>query len=397
MSTRKQERYWSKSIGERGHRVRLYEARPGGPIMRSVFVNGKEVRKTLGHRDKERAVRQAYELTNALLANERAIDQESLTVGMLADLYLRSPAHLSKKERTQRDDKRKLERMAEFLGRSRNVESLSESDVKRFIMARRKGEGPLPRLKPEQGVRDRTIEADLVIVLAALHWASRERTSTGRRLVKENPLMGVRLPKEKNPMRPVMRHDEYLKLLAVADQVHPLLKLALVVAEGTGRRISAWHKLVWIDIDFEAGTIRWRAENDKKGYEQVVPMSEAVKVALLDQQKGQQAIGNAPVFPAPRDPSKVCSRHLLDNWLRKAYEKAKLSPQKGGLWHTLRRKWATERKGYPVKDVAAAGGWRDERTMLTSYQQADAETVRQVVLNPTQRLAAPCAHAEAGS
>ncbi|MCZ6856509.1 MAG: hypothetical protein O7F70_00785 [Gemmatimonadetes bacterium] len=46
----------------------------------------------------------------------------------------------------------------------------------------------------------------------------------------------------------------------------------------------------------------------------------------------------------------------------------------------------TERKGYPVKDVAAAGGWRDEQTMLRSYQHADAETVRRVVLHPTQRL-----------
>jgi hypothetical protein len=64
-----------------------------------------------------------------------------------------------------------------------------------------------------------------------------------------------------------------------------------------------------------------------------------------------------------------------------------LAGSRGGpLLHTLRRKWATERKGYPVKDVAAAGGWRDERTILTSYQQADAATVKQVVLHPTQRL-----------
>jgi hypothetical protein len=39
-----------------------------------------------------------------------------------------------------------------------------------------------------------------------------------------------------------------------------------------------------------------------------------------------------------------------------------------------------------VKDVAAAGGWRDEGTMLKSYQQADPETVRRVVLHPTQRI-----------
>lgn len=39
-----------------------------------------------------------------------------------------------------------------------------------------------------------------------------------------------------------------------------------------------------------------------------------------------------------------------------------------------------------MKDVAAAGGWRDEATMLVSYQQVDAETIRRVVLQPTQRL-----------
>src|SRR2546422_9845838 len=65
--SRNSRRCWSKSIGERGHRVRLYEARPGGPIMRSVFVAGKEVRKSLGHRDKEQAVQQGYELLTALL------------------------------------------------------------------------------------------------------------------------------------------------------------------------------------------------------------------------------------------------------------------------------------------------------------------------------------------
>jgi hypothetical protein len=56
------------------------------------------------------------------------------------------------------------------------------------------------------------------------------------------------------------------------------------------------------------------------------------------------------------------------------------------MWHSLRRKWATEPKGYPVKDVMLAAGWRDAGTVLASYQQADAETVRQVVLHPTQRI-----------
>jgi integrase len=374
---RQSRRCWSKSIGERGHRVRLYEARPGSPIMRSVFINGKEVRKSLGHRDKEKAVRQAYELLTALLTNEQALDERSLTLGLLANLYLESPAHLSKKPRTQRAESQILRRVVEFLDRTRRVDTLSESDVKRYTMARHQGDRP---------VGDRTIGADLEMLLRALRWAVRERKANGERLLKENPLVGVRLPSEKNPRRPVMSHDEYVRLLDVAERVHPLLKLALTVAEGTGRRLSAWRNLWWDDVDFAAGTIRWCAEHDKKGHEQVVPISQSVKDALWTARRAQQSIGNTPVFPAPRDPSSPCGADLLGTWLRKAYDLADITPQPGGMWHPLRRKWATERKGYPVKDVAAAGGWKDEGTMLKSYQQADPETIRKVVLHPTHRM-----------
>jgi hypothetical protein len=64
----------------------------------------------------------------------------------------------------------------------------------------------------------------------------------------------------------------------------------------------------------------------------------------------------------------------------------KVLPQRRGIWHSIRRKWATERKGHPVKDVAAAGGWRTEEVLTTSYQQADAETIKNVVLHPTHRI-----------
>src|SRR5712692_2449880 len=125
MNTRKPARRWSKSIGERGRRVRLYEARPGGPIMRSIYVNGREDRRSLGHRDRELATRQAYELLRVLLANESAITEESLTLGLLSRLYLESPQHRGKGKRTQCKDRRKRERVVAFLGPTRNVVSLS--------------------------------------------------------------------------------------------------------------------------------------------------------------------------------------------------------------------------------------------------------------------------------
>ncbi len=45
----------------------------------------------------------------------------------------------------------------------------------------------------------------------------------------------------------------------------------------------------------------------------------------------------------------------------------------------LRRMWATERKNLPVKDVAAAGGWKDIMTLMECYQQPEEETLRSVV------------------
>ena len=164
---------WSKSIGEPGQRVRLYEARTGGPIMRSIWINGKEDRKSLGHRDRELATRQAYQLLQGVLANVQAIEDESLTLGMLAGLYLASPQHEAKRERTRRDDRRRLDRVVAFLGADRNILSLSESDVRRFTLARRKGDASLQGVRAGGTVRDRAIEADLLILHRALNWGQR--------------------------------------------------------------------------------------------------------------------------------------------------------------------------------------------------------------------------------
>lgn len=156
--------------------------------------------------------------------------------------------------------------------------------------------------------------------------------------------------------------------MAVAAQVHPVLELALIVAEGTGRRLSTWRSLRWDDVDLLAGSIRWRAEFDKKGYEQIVPMSKTVSKALREARKAQAAIGGSPVFPAPQDPTKPCDRYLLDRWLRRAFERASLAPLYGGLWHSLRRKWATERKGTRLRmwRRQAAGATRQRSLSRTS-------------------------------
>jgi hypothetical protein len=88
------------------------------------------------------------------------------------------------------------------------------------------------------------------------------------------------------------------------------------------------------------------------------------------------------VFPHPsRRPQCAgpATRHLAAYWLKRAYELSGAPKPDGSLWHAFRRLWATERKGLPVKDVAAAGGWKDAATLINCYQQPDEATLRSVV------------------
>ena len=70
--------------------------------------------------------------------------------------------------------------------------------------------------------------------------------------------------------------------------------------------------------------------------------------------------------------------------LRRAELAAAVEKLGGDPWHAYRRKWATERKELPLKDVAAAGGWKDVTTLLTCYQHADEATMLKVMESPTK-------------
>ena len=58
-------------------------------------------------------------------------------------------------------------------------------------------------------------------------------------------------------------------------------------------------------------------------------------------------------------------------------------------WHAYRRKWATERKHHPLKDIASAGGWKNVNTLLTCYQQPDTETQREALARRKRYRAGP--------
>lgn len=96
-----------------------------------------------------------------------------------------------------------------------------------------------------------------------------------------------------------------------------------------GRRPGSIRLLKWEDIDFGQGTIRWRAEADKKRREWSVPIAPALLDELRRAQKQLGAVGDW-VFAAEKLPQQAMDRHLLDKWLTVPRDMPGLKSSKAG-------------------------------------------------------------------
>lgn len=287
------------------------------------------------------------------------------------------------------------------LGEDFEVGDISQNDVDAYVNARRSG-----TLRPERGrakdaPADGTIRNELNGLSTACNWATR---GGRKRLLSLNPIRGLKLPVEKNRARPRATKERYEALLAVSGKADPQgrLEVLLVLAWETGRRINALLHLRASDILLspdaisrafaeegkpeEEGqaeawqhAIRWRAEWDKMGYLGFSPLNQAARSALTAYLHKRPVVGEGFVFPGNGDPSEALNKQSAGYYLRKAEKLAGLTPQKQGGWHAFRRAWATRRKGLPVQDVMAAGGWRDVKALQDAYQGSDPMTTRKVM------------------
>ena len=66
----------------------------------------------------------------------------------------------------------------------------------------------------------------------------------------------------------------------------------------------------------------------------------------------------------------------MRDWWYRAEDLAGIEHVKGMGWHSLRRKFATELKNVPLKDLCHLGGWKDPQTILKCYQRPDERTMR---------------------
>ena len=378
---------WSYCTGERGrNRVRTFEHPETGRLFLEFVDNGRRSRVALGHRDRSAARAKAEELAAALRSGSAPVRAASLRT--LFDIYVREVTPV-KGSSAQRHDRAAVRRFTEFLGSSRIPETLNRRDWDGFIRWR-KGKGDERRGKDGQTIKrpvgNRVIEQDLKFLHAVLNWATLARDDSGVPLLDRNPLKGMPWPKQPSPRRVMLSAEEYQALAKVAGQVSQLFELALVLAHETGHRIGSIRLLRWSDLDREDGRVRWRAEHDKIGFEHETFLTEPALYALGKARADRPSIGDTWLFPAPGTPSVPCSRHLFRDWWERAQELSGLKKEPGRGWHSLRRKFATELKHVPLRDLCYLGGWKEPQTVLKCYQKPDETTMRQALATRSLRV-----------
>ncbi len=405
---------WSFSVGVYGCSVRAYERADGGNLWLEIRERGPDGRirpryEALGHGDKGQAVEEAKD-RHTRLAQGLPLRNPTPTLSVVLDAFVaRQQARANElRPAAVADATRQAAFWKAALGSEVDPAAVTQDDLEAVMRRRRSGEcGPRGEPVPPEDrrpVRTRAVASDLEFLRAALRWAVHKK-----RLLRVNVMDGFEIPDEPNPRRPIATADRYEATRARADQVTMELRGGgkrvavpsylpelLDLAYATGRRISAITALRFADLRLEAtaeapyGAIVWPAETDKMGREWVAPMDARARAAvdriLVDRELGLRARWpDSPwCFPSPRNPSRPLSKDLASEWLERAETLAEVPKLDGSLWHAYRRGWATARKHYPLADVAAAGGWKDTTTLRTVYTQADAATVRRVVLEPTE-------------
>ena len=367
----------SYGAGEWGrNRVRVFPDPKTGLYQIEWRENGRRLTRSLGHREWSRAKRQADEFAAgfAEVNGRKEPESEPLTLERLFDIYAEEVTP-TKGVHTRQHDRTTMGMFLRFLGRDRDPATLSQRDWDRFIRERRAGRiGPSGR-----PASDRTVEYDLKFLIAVLNWAAKSRDQRGQLLLDSNPLRGLRTPTEKNPTRVVLAEEEYRALLKVSRKVDWRFHVALVLAHETGHRIGAIRQLCWPDIDFDGGTILWRAEHDKSGYEHITPVTDEALDALKEVRAMNPETGAAPMLPAPKNPRAAVGAARLHAWWQKAQIFAGLEPKPGRGWHSLRRKFASDLMDQPLKVLCQLGGWKTAKTVLRCYQRADEGQLRKAL------------------
>ncbi len=403
---------WTRSLGYRGCRVRLFQMTKGGSFYRSVYVPGQgQDRVSLQTVDRGEAERFGRTLLESL---RTGVVPKALTVVPLAELaaafVAESPMFLDNALRTKADARTRMAILSAGFGERLDVRALTEHHVRQYEARRMRGGIRYEEGKVTPPVRQRSVQADVKLLKQMLNWACTRPAAGGGCWLERNPLAHVRVKGEADVRRPVASHERFEATRTAMQafqrryaeeaesggsaaqrgraerrrQAWTRAELGLVLLEATGRRRGAIMGLRWSDFDFGGRRITWCAEHDKKRRTSVVCYPEQLFATVREFQRRLGVVGGY-VFRRTTEAEEPAPPELLSQRIRQAEVAAGLPKLLGGICHPYRRKWRSERSHHPIKAVAVAGGWSDFETMLRCYDQPDDADLLAVTSEPRKR------------
>ncbi len=407
---RGKEPLWRFTAGDYGHAVTVFQKRGKRLLYISWWSakKGNVERHSLGHADQELARKQAREMSDQIRLRTQPVmaGNGEPRLDMLLHLYYEEHGkHLDGQQPSEHARRRRLW-TGFFANQERPIvypRDLDQTLFEKFESMRRHGdlevEGiALPEAAPEAPkggkreavVLDGTIDADFIYLNAALNWATNYRIN-GEALLKSKPKVPRCKPQAGTLNQPVATEDDLDALRPVLDAVDPqkLLRFWVELVNQYGWRVTGLSSVKANEIDFSPqvhapyGRLIKNATIDKERRNDGVPLTKRIADVLheLLALRGLHVGDDAYLFPAPKGGGKKpWSRWHVGRLLVRAEAAAEIA-HIGGL-HAWRRKWHTERKTYPVQDVAKAAGYADP-TSVERYRHADPETTYLVVTTPT--------------
>src|SRR5437667_4904864 len=193
---------WSRTVGtRRGNRIRVYERDPGGKLYAAVWdpEHQKYKQTGLGHRDRERALRDVGELVRVRESGEDL--SGPLQLGTMVARYLAESIYTRdgslKTAQYMKGCAQFATYLIEWFGADTPVSQLTPDRMPEYAAARRSGK------ISGRPVGQTAVHTDLKLLKSMMTWATMVYEN-GRPLLDRNPLIGLLVPKGPNPHRPVV-------------------------------------------------------------------------------------------------------------------------------------------------------------------------------------------------
>lgn len=374
-------------------------------------------REGLGHADPNEARVYAYKLLASLLEErpelgvpakmgrptnaDRAPETVGgpITLGRVVELYEKSASFRACTLETQNDRRTACAILTDFVDPGTGVAwrdlpaaQLDPEKVQALVTAWSTGAYAHPKMKRKTAKPGRIRNA-LTYLRTACNWAHTVRTASGR-LLPEKVFDGIELPVEQNPLQPRMPDDVLDRLLAYASgprRSHARrgradsqlqFRLLLLCTEAWGNRINA--TLLLRPEDIGDDTVTWHFENDKMGKDRTSYLPPDLRDAIRAELERADRPTSPFIFFKPTAPALPLPYATAMDWLESAFEALDLTRPAGLGYHSLRRKWRSDRDDQPLKAVMEEGGWSSVEAAMR-YAKPNTEERKAVALAGRKR------------